>query len=196
MFIVTVFQCTGVHRSCPHMWFHLVLACLSQIWHWDCNTHFIDKETVFLEAAESIHIAKSCPSDSGQPQGLQHTRLSSPSLALRFCSNSCPLSQRCYLNIASSAAPFSFGLQPFPASRSFPMNWLFTSGGQSIGASASASVLPMNIQDWFSLGWTDLISLCPRSSEEYSPASKFKSIDSSVFSLFYGPTQPLKRKLV
>ena len=73
--------------------------------------------------------------------------------------NSCPLNWWCYLTISSSAASFSFCLQSFPASGSFPMNWLFTSGGQRIGASASASVLPTNIQDWFPLGWTGLISL-------------------------------------
>ena len=75
------------------------------------------------------------------------------------CSNSCPLSQWCYPTISSSVVPFSSRLQSFPASRSFPVSWLFASGGQSIGASASASVLPMNIQDWFPLGWTALISL-------------------------------------
>ena len=74
------------------------------------------------------------------------------------CSNSCPLSWWCHLTISSSAAPSSFCLQSFPASGSFPISWLFTSGGQSPGASASASVLPMYIQDWFPLGWTGLIS--------------------------------------
>ena len=72
---------------------------------------------------------------------------------------SCPLSQWCHPTISSSVVPFSFRLQSFPASRSFQVSQLFASGGQSIGVSASASVLPMNIQDWFSLGWTDWISL-------------------------------------
>ena len=76
----------------------------------------------------------------------------------RVCSNSCPLSQWCHPSISSSAIPFSC-LQSFPASGSFPMNWLFASGGQRIGASASASVPPMNIQDWFPLGLTGLNSL-------------------------------------
>ena len=75
------------------------------------------------------------------------------------CSNSCPLSQWCHPTISSSAAPFSFCLQSFPASGYFPVNQLFTSGGQSIGASASESALPMNIQGWFPLGLTGLISL-------------------------------------
>ena len=78
---------------------------------------------------------------------------------LRACSNSCSLSQWHHLIIPSSVIPFSSCLQSFPESGSFPLNRLFTSGGQSIGASASASVLPMNTQDWSSLGWTGLISL-------------------------------------
>ena len=92
-----------------------------------------------------------------QPHKLQHSRLPCPSLSPGVCSNSCPLSQWCYLTILSSVAPFSFCPQYFPASESVPMSWLFASGGQSIGA--SASVLPMNIQDWFPLGLTGLISL-------------------------------------
>ena len=75
------------------------------------------------------------------------------------CSNSCPLCQWCYLIISSSASPFSFCLQSFPSSRSFPMSWLFTSGGQNIGVSASTSVLPVNIHSWFLLGLTGLSSL-------------------------------------
>ena len=96
-------------------------------------------------------------SDSLQPRGLQHARLPCPSLSPGVCSNSCPLSQWCYLTISSSVTPFSFCLQFFPASGSFPMSWLFTSG-QSIGASASALVLSMNIQSWFPLRLTGLIS--------------------------------------
>ena len=95
-------------------------------------------------------------SDSLRPHGLQHTRLPCPSLSPRMCSNSCPLSQWCYLTISSSATSFSSCLLPFPASGSFPMNQLFASGGQSIGA--SASILPMNIQDWFPWGLTGLIT--------------------------------------
>ena len=98
-------------------------------------------------------------SDSLPPYGLQHARLLCPSLSPRICSNSCPLSWWCYPTITSSAALFSFCLQSFPASGSFPMSQLFTLGGQSIEASASASVLPMNIQYWFPLGWTGLIYL-------------------------------------
>ena len=98
-------------------------------------------------------------SDSLQPHGLQHARLPCPSSSPGACSNSCPLSQWCHPTISSSVIPFASCLQSFPASGSFPMSWLFALGGQSIGASASASVLPMNIQDWFSLGLTGWISL-------------------------------------
>ena len=91
--------------------------------------------------------------------GLQHARLPCPSPIPRIYSNSCPLSQWCHPPISSSVIPFSSNLQSFPASESFQMSQFFTSGGQSIGVSASTSVLSMNIQDWFPLGWTSWISL-------------------------------------
>ena len=96
-------------------------------------------------------------SHSLRPHGLQHTRLLCPPLSPRVCSNSCPLSWWCHPTISSSVVPFSSHLQSFPASGSFPMSQLLASGGQTIRA--SASVLPVNIQDWFPLGLTDLISL-------------------------------------
>ena len=96
-------------------------------------------------------------SDSLRPHGLQYTRLFCPSLSPRVCSDS--LSQWCYLTISSSATLFSFCLHSFPASGSFPVSWLYASGGQSIGASASVLVLLMNIQGWFPLGLTGLIFL-------------------------------------
>ena len=98
-------------------------------------------------------------SDSFQPHGPQHTRLSCPSPSPRVCSNSRPLNWWCHPTISSSVIPFSSCLQPFRASGSFPMSLFLTSGGQNIGASASTSVLLMNIQDWFPLGLTHLISL-------------------------------------
>ena len=98
-------------------------------------------------------------SDSLWPHRLQHARLPCPSLSPRVCSNSSPSSRWCHLNISSTVIPFSPCLKSFPASGSFPINQFFSSGGQSIGASASASVLSMNIQDWFPLGLTGLISL-------------------------------------
>ena len=91
--------------------------------------------------------------------GLQHARLPCPPLSPRVCSNSYPLSQWCYLTVSPSAVLFPFCLQYFPAIGSFPMSKLFASGSQSIGVSASVSLLPMNIQDWFPLGLTDWISL-------------------------------------
>ena len=102
-------------------------------------------------------VAKSCP--TLQPHGLQNARLLCPPLSHGVCSNSCPLSRWCYLTISSSAVASSFCLQSFPAAGFFR---LFASGGQSIGAWASASVLPVNIQGWFPLGLTGWISLQPR----------------------------------
>ena len=96
--------------------------------------------------------------DSLWPRGLQHARLPCPSLSPGVCSNSCALISCCHPTSSSSVTLFSYCPQSLPASGSFPMNWFFTSGGQGIAASASASVLPMNIQDWFPLGWTGWIS--------------------------------------
>ena len=98
-------------------------------------------------------------SNSLQHHELQHVRLPCPSPTPRAYLNSCPSSQWCYPAISSSVIPFSSHLQSFPASGSSPMNHFFTSGGQSIGTSTSASVLPMNIPDWSPLGWTGWISL-------------------------------------
>ena len=98
-------------------------------------------------------------SDSLLPHGLQYTRLPCLPPTPGACSNWCPSSQWSHPTISSSVIPFSSCLQSFPASGSFPMNQFFASGDQSIGVSASASVLPMNIQDWFHLGLTGLISL-------------------------------------
>ena len=107
----------------------------------------------------SVQFSQSAVSDSLQSHGLEHTRPPCPSLTSRVYSNSCPLSRWCHPTISSSVVPFSSHLQSFPASRTFPMSQFFPSGGQSIGTSASASVLPMNIEDWFPLGLTGLISL-------------------------------------
>ena len=107
----------------------------------------------------SVQFHCSVMSDSLWPHWLQHTRLPCPSPTPEAYSNSCPSSQWCHLTTLSSVIPFSSCLQSFPASGSFQMSQFFTSGGQSIGASALASVLPMNIQDWSPLGWTGWISL-------------------------------------
>ena len=100
-------------------------------------------------------------SDSLQPHRLQHARLLCPSLTPKVCSNSCPLNWWCYLSHPLWPS-FFFCLQYFPASGSFPISQLFSAGGQSIGASATASVCPMNIQGWFPLGLIGLISLLPK----------------------------------
>ena len=94
-----------------------------------------------------------------QPHGLQHARLPCPSPTPGACSNACKSSQWCHPAISSSVIPFSSRFQSFPASGSFPMSLFFESDGQSIGVSASASLLPMNSQDWSPLGWTGWISL-------------------------------------
>ena len=133
-------------------------------------------------------VTHSVVSDSLRPHESQHARPPCPSATSRVHPNPHPLSRWCHPTISSSVVPFSSCLQSFPASGSFPMSQLFTSGGQSIGVSASTSVLPVNIQDWSPLGWTGWISLCPRDSQESSPTPQFKSTNSSVLSLLYSPT--------
>ena len=112
----------------------------------------------------SVQFSHSVVSDSLRTHGLQHARPPCPSPTPGAYSNSCPLSQWCHPAISSSVISFSSRLQSFPASGSFPMSQFFTSGGQSIEVSASASVLPMNIQDWFPLGWTGWISMLSKDS--------------------------------
>ena len=107
----------------------------------------------------SVQFSDSVMSSSLQPHGIQQARLPCPSHTPRACSNLHPSSRWCHPTISSSVGPFSSYLQSFPASGSFQMTQFFTSGGQNIGASASASVLPMNIQDWFALQLTGLIFL-------------------------------------
>ena len=107
----------------------------------------------------SVQFSCAVMSDSLWSHGLQHARLPCPSPTPRACSNSCPSSWWCCPTISSSILPFSSHLQSFPASGSFPKSPFLASGGQSIGVSASASVLPMNMQNWFPLGLTGWISL-------------------------------------
>ena len=109
----------------------------------------------FIHYIFTVQFSHSVVSNSLQLHGLQYARLLCPSPTPRDCSNSCPLNWWCHLTISSSVVPFSC-LQSFPASGYFPVSQFFISSGQSTGASASASVLPMNIQDRFPLGWTDL----------------------------------------
>ena len=130
------------------------------------------------------------------PHGLQHSRAPCPSPTPGVYPNPCPSSWWCHPTISSSVVPFSSCLQSFPASGSFPMSQLFGSGGQSIRVSASSSVLPMNIQDWFPLGWTGWISLQSKDSQESSPAPQFRSINSLAPSLLYGPTLTLEVQIL
>ena len=125
-----------------------------------------------------------------QPHELQHARLSCPLPSPGACSNSRPLNQWCHPVISSSVIPFSSCLQSFPASGSFSMSQLFPLGGYSIGTSASASVLPMNIQGWLPLGLTDLISLSSKGLSKAFSTTVW-SINSLVLSLLYGPTLTL-----
>ena len=122
--------------------------------HTHTHTHIYIYTHIYM-----LLFSHSVMSDSLRSHGLQHIRLPCPLPSPGACSNSCPLSQWCHPTILSSVISFSSCLQSFPASGSFLINWLFASGGQIIGASASASVLQMNIQGWFPLGWTGLISL-------------------------------------
>ena len=116
----------------------------------------------------SVQFSRSVMSNSLQPHGLQNARPPCPSPTPRAYSNSCPLSRWCHPIISSSVVPFSSHLQSFPASGSFQMSQFFASGGQSIGVSASPSILPTNIQDWFPLGWTSWISLQSKGLKSFS----------------------------
>ena len=123
-----------------------------------------------------------------RPHELQHARLLCPSPTPRTCSNSCSSSWWCHPTISSSVIPFSSRLQSFPASGSFQMNQFFASGGQSIGALASASVLPMNIQDCAPLGLTALICLLSKGFSRVFSFITVQNINSSVLSFLDGPT--------
>ena len=121
-----------------------------------------------LISLSSVQFHCSVISDSLRPHGLQHARPPCPSQTPEVYSNSCPSSRWCRPAISSSVVPFSSCLQSFPASGSFQMSQLFVSGGQNIGVSASTSVLPMNIQDWFPLGGLVGSSCSPRDSGVFS----------------------------
>ena len=138
----------------------------------------------------TVQFSRWVVSDSLWPNGLQHARPPCPSPTSRVYSNSSPLSWWCHPAISSSVVPSSSCPQSFPASGSFPMSGPFVSGGQSIGVSASTSVLPMDIQDWFPLGWTGWISLQSKGLSRVFPVPQFKSISSSTLSFLYSPTLP------
>ena len=136
----------------------------------------------------SVLFSCSVVSNLLRPHELQHARPPCPSPAPGVHPNSCPSSQWCHPAISSSVVPFSSCLQSFPAAESFPVSQFFAWAGQSIGASASASVLPRNIQDWFPLGLTGFISLLSKGLSESPPTPQFKSINFLVLSFLSSPT--------
>ena len=144
-----------------YLFIHLSIH-LDPLFSWIPNT-FINliygEKSVINWGQGSVQFSRSVVSNSLRPRGLQHTRPLCPSPTPRVYSNSCPLSQWCHPTISSSVVPFPSHLQSFQASGSFQMSQFFASGCQSIGVSVSASVFPMNIQNWFPLGWTGWISL-------------------------------------
>ena len=131
---------------------------------------------------ELLLVAKLC-STLCNLMNCSHARLPCPPLSPRVCSNSCPLSRWCHPTISSSVTLFFSCPKSSPASGSFLMSQLFASGSQSIGASALASVFPMDIQGWLPWGLVGFISFCPRDSQECSPAPHFESINFSALSL-------------
>ena len=143
---------------------------------------------VFHNLYGSVQFSHSVMSDYLRPHEPQHARPPCPSPTPGVYPNPCPLSRWCHPTISSSVIPFSSCLQSFPASGSFPMSQLFTSGGQSNGVWTSTSVLPMNTQDWSPLGWTDWSPCSPRDSQKSSLTLQFKSINSLVVSFLYSPT--------
>ena len=150
-------------------------------WMWTAEKHLSEGvENWALHWSTSVHFSLSVMSDSLRPHGLQHARFPCLSPPPGACSNSCLSSRWCHPTISSSVVPFSSCLQSFPAPGSFQMSQFFTSGGQSIGVSASASVLPMNIQDCSPLGCTGWISLQSKGLSRVFSNTTFKSINSSA----------------
>ena len=150
------------------------------------NKRTVIVEPILFKNFQFSSVTQSCP--TLWPHEPQHARPPCPSPTPGVYPNSCPWSRWCHPSISSSVVPFSSFPQSFPVSGSFQMSQLFASGGQSIGISASTSVLPMNTQDWSPLGWTGWISLQSKGPLEASPTPQFKSINSSVLSLLHSPT--------
>ena len=153
-----------------------------QLFHILTNSYFL-----FLKL-QTVQFSRSVMSDSLLPHESQHARPPCPPPTPGIHPDSCPSSQWCHPAISSSVVPFSSCLQSLPASESFPMSQLFTWGGQSIGVSALASVLPMNTQDWSPLEGTGWISLQSKGLSRVFSKTTFKSINSSALSFLHSPT--------
>ena len=152
------------------------VACCENLSQLPCSQNQLQEKETTLQIPW-VQFSCSVMSNSLWPHGLQHARLPCLSTTPGAYSNSCPLSQWCHPTISASVIPFFPCLQSFPASGTFPMSWLFASFGQSIGVSASTSVLPMNTQDWSPLGWTGWISLLSKGLSRvftYTTAQKHK----------------------
>ena len=139
-----------------------------------------------MHSGSSVQFCHSVVSNSLRTHELQHARPPCPSPIPGVCSNSCPSSWWCHPTISSSVIHFSSRPRYFPASGSFQMSQLFASGGQSIGVSASTSVLPVNTQDWSPLGWTGWISLQSKGLSSFKPISSLSS-KGSLFLLHFLP---------
>ena len=159
-FIISYLKCTCCFWKC-HILFHF-----KSLYFLLTLLNFFSPGYLFCSC---YSVAQSCP--TLRPHGFQHARLPCPLPSSEVCSYSYLLSQWCHLTISASVTPFSSCLQSFPALGSFQMSWLFRSGGQSIGASASASALPMNIQGWFPLGLTGWISLLSKGLSRVFPST-------------------------
>ena len=149
---------------------------------------FCQTSTWISHQFSSVQFSHSVMSDSLWSHGLQHARPPCPLTTPGVYSNSCPLSWWCHPAISSSVAPFASRLQSFPASGSFKMSQFFAPGGQNIAVSASASVLPKNIQDWFPLGWTGWISLQSKGLSRVFSNTIVQKHQSSALSFLYSPT--------
>ena len=170
-----------------HHWLLVQIPSFSKFWPVSLLPTFQGALRVtFLQSVSQFSC--SVMSDSLRPHGLQHARPPCPSPTPRVYPNSCPSSQWCHPTISSSVVPFSSCPQSFPPSGSFPMSQFFTSGGQSIGVSASTSVLPMKTQDWSPLGWTGWISLQSKGLSRVFSNTTVQSINFSVLSFIPSPT--------
>ena len=160
------------------------------------RNHILGKESLECRVWErrtnqsetSVQFSHSDMPNSLGRHGLHHGKLPCPSPTAGACSNSYPLSQWCHPTVSSYVVPFSSCLQSFPAPGSFPINQFFSSGSQRIGVSASASVLPMNIQNWFPLVFTGLISLQSKGLSRIFSNTIVQKINFSVLRFLYGPT--------